>query len=284
MDVGQVSFKDQRKASLFFYSLLPPPLSQLIHEPVLLHCEAGLSDLKNVPPQVKRVLVSQRENPIVNRLNKTKVEKKPDLKQERDDRLKELRRRDQAEMLQRVRPPPFHFLFLLSSSSSSPPCIAPSPHPYTHCPSTRPLRPTLQAPKLPCPASDVCLLPSRSHNLPSSAPAPCCLAPARAETIRLPTDQIAACRSRTPDADCFSPSPRHREKKRLGRHKSGRKRSGRRTTPTTSSSPRRTWLRRATRTARRTGRTTSCDGCAERGVPGTILVLFVGAFASSVTS
>ncbi|KAL3954563.1 hypothetical protein ACCO45_010126 [Purpureocillium lilacinum] len=63
MDVGQVSFKDQRK--------------------------------------VKRVLVSQRENPIVNRLNKTKVEKKPDLKQERDDRLKELRRRDQAEMLQR---------------------------------------------------------------------------------------------------------------------------------------------------------------------------------------
>ncbi len=25
MDVGQVSFKDQRKASLFFYSLLPPP-------------------------------------------------------------------------------------------------------------------------------------------------------------------------------------------------------------------------------------------------------------------
>ncbi|GJN81630.1 hypothetical protein PLIIFM63780_005165 [Purpureocillium lilacinum] len=51
--------------------------------------------------QVKRVLVPQRENPIVNRLNKTKVEKKPDLKQERDDRLKELRRRDQAEMLQR---------------------------------------------------------------------------------------------------------------------------------------------------------------------------------------
>ncbi|KAK4086751.1 Coiled-coil domain-containing protein 25 [Purpureocillium lilacinum] len=76
-------------------------VGQLIHEPVLLHCEAGLSDLKNVPPQVKRVLVPQRENPIVNRLNKTKVEKKPDLKQERDDRLKELRRRDQAEMLQR---------------------------------------------------------------------------------------------------------------------------------------------------------------------------------------
>jgi hypothetical protein len=38
----------------------------------------------------------QRENPIVNRLNKTKVEKHPDLKQEQDDRLKELRRREQA--------------------------------------------------------------------------------------------------------------------------------------------------------------------------------------------
>lgn len=53
--------------------------------------------------QVKRVLVPQRENPIVNRLNKTKVEKKPDFKQEKDDRLKELRRRDQAARLQRVR-------------------------------------------------------------------------------------------------------------------------------------------------------------------------------------
>ncbi|KJZ76414.1 hypothetical protein HIM_04143 [Hirsutella minnesotensis 3608] len=63
MDVGQVSFKDPRK--------------------------------------VKRVLVAQRENPIVNRLNKTRVEKKPDFKQERDDRLKELRKRDQAALLQR---------------------------------------------------------------------------------------------------------------------------------------------------------------------------------------
>jgi len=61
MEVGQVSFKDPRK--------------------------------------VKRVLVPQRENRIVNRLNKTKVEKKPDFKQEKDDRLKELRRRDQAAQL-----------------------------------------------------------------------------------------------------------------------------------------------------------------------------------------
>ncbi|CAG9956029.1 unnamed protein product [Clonostachys rosea f. rosea IK726] len=61
MDVGQVSFKDHR--------------------------------------QVKRILVVQRENPIVNRLNKTKVEKKPDFKQEKDDRLRELRKRDQAAQL-----------------------------------------------------------------------------------------------------------------------------------------------------------------------------------------
>ncbi|KAJ2977913.1 hypothetical protein NQ176_g4103 [Zarea fungicola] len=58
MDVGQVSFKDNKK--------------------------------------VKRILVPQRENPIVNRLNKTKVEKKPDFKQEKDDREKEIRRKANA--------------------------------------------------------------------------------------------------------------------------------------------------------------------------------------------
>ncbi|KAH6850959.1 coiled-coil domain-containing protein 25 [Chaetomium sp. MPI-CAGE-AT-0009] len=58
MAVGQVSFKDNKK--------------------------------------VKRILVPQRENPIVNRLNKTKVEKYPDLKQEKDDHLRELRKKDQA--------------------------------------------------------------------------------------------------------------------------------------------------------------------------------------------
>ncbi|PKS10131.1 hypothetical protein jhhlp_001881 [Lomentospora prolificans] len=58
MDVGQVSFQDQK--------------------------------------MVKKVHVAQRENPIVNRLNKTRVESKPDLKKERDERMKELRRREQA--------------------------------------------------------------------------------------------------------------------------------------------------------------------------------------------
>lgn len=65
MAVGQVSFKDQKK--------------------------------------VKRLLIPQRENAIVNRLNKTKVEKFPDLRQEKEDRLKELRKKDQAAMLARVR-------------------------------------------------------------------------------------------------------------------------------------------------------------------------------------
>lgn len=67
MAVGQVSFKDQKK--------------------------------------VKRILVPQRENPIVNRLNKTKTEQYPDLKQEKDDHLRELRKKDQAAQLARVRPP-----------------------------------------------------------------------------------------------------------------------------------------------------------------------------------
>ncbi|KAF2873412.1 hypothetical protein BDV95DRAFT_604919 [Massariosphaeria phaeospora] len=58
MAVGQVGFKDQRK--------------------------------------VKRVHVPKRENPIVNRLNKTKVEKYPDLRQEKENRQKELRLRDRT--------------------------------------------------------------------------------------------------------------------------------------------------------------------------------------------
>lgn len=65
MDVGQVSFHDQRK--------------------------------------VRRILVPNRENPIVNRLNKTKVEKKPDLKAEKDDMLKQLRAKEQAALQIKVR-------------------------------------------------------------------------------------------------------------------------------------------------------------------------------------
>ncbi len=79
MAVGQVSFKDNKK--------------------------------------VKRILVAQRENPIVNRLNKTKEEKYPDLMQEKDDHLRQLRKKDQAAQQARVkhtsfRPPhPYHRQF-----------------------------------------------------------------------------------------------------------------------------------------------------------------------------
>ncbi|EON61110.1 hypothetical protein W97_00321 [Coniosporium apollinis CBS 100218] len=68
MAVGQVGFKDQKKAK----TQAAPPT------------------------QVKKIHVVQRDNPIVNRLNKTKVEKFPDLRQEKDDRQKELRRKDRA--------------------------------------------------------------------------------------------------------------------------------------------------------------------------------------------
>lgn len=44
----------------------------------------------------------ERENDIINRLNKTKVEKHPDLKQEKDDRQRELRKKDQSAQLARV--------------------------------------------------------------------------------------------------------------------------------------------------------------------------------------
>lgn len=43
---------------------------------------------------VKRVYVEKRENPIVNRLNKTKEEKYPDLRQEKADMERELRKKD----------------------------------------------------------------------------------------------------------------------------------------------------------------------------------------------
>ncbi|EKD12848.1 uncharacterized protein L3040_007002 [Drepanopeziza brunnea f. sp. 'multigermtubi'] len=53
------------------------------------------------PRKVKKILVPQRENPIVNRLNKTKIEKFPDLQMEREEKLKAIRKRDQAARLER---------------------------------------------------------------------------------------------------------------------------------------------------------------------------------------
>lgn len=50
------------------------------------------------PKKVKKVHVAARQNPIVNRLNKTKVEKFPDLQAEREADQREKRR---AERIQR---------------------------------------------------------------------------------------------------------------------------------------------------------------------------------------
>ena len=64
------------------------------------------------PRKVRRVLVPQRENPIINRLNKTRVEvTQPDLRQEREDHLRQIRKKDQAAVQARVsyRPVPTPF-------------------------------------------------------------------------------------------------------------------------------------------------------------------------------
>ena len=52
---------------------------------------------------VKKVLVETRENPIMNRLNKTKVEKYPDLRQEKADRERELRKKERIALQDKVR-------------------------------------------------------------------------------------------------------------------------------------------------------------------------------------
>ncbi len=64
--------------------------------------DVGQVSFKN-PRLVRRILVPQRENPIVNRLTKTRTEvKQPDLKQEKDDRDRDLRRRANAALQAQV--------------------------------------------------------------------------------------------------------------------------------------------------------------------------------------
>lgn len=53
--------------------------------------------------KVKRVYVEKRDNAIVNRLNKTKAEKFPDLRQEKADREAELRKRERIAQQEKVR-------------------------------------------------------------------------------------------------------------------------------------------------------------------------------------
>ena len=67
--------------------------------------------------KVKRIHVEKRENPIVNRLNKTKVEKYPDLAMEKEARLKELRKKDQATQQARVSVLNYYCLLRLESTS-----------------------------------------------------------------------------------------------------------------------------------------------------------------------
>ncbi|KAF2764617.1 DUF814-domain-containing protein [Teratosphaeria nubilosa] len=52
--------------------------------------QVGFKDNK----MVRRVYVEKRENAIVNRLNKTRVEKHPDLRQEKAEREREIRKRE----------------------------------------------------------------------------------------------------------------------------------------------------------------------------------------------
>lgn len=152
------------------------------------------------------MLVPHRENAIVNRLNKTKVEKKPDLKAERDDMLKELRKKEQAAQLIKVRSEHQHLSLAVGKLDG----LLRSLGLRTHCSSH------FQFLVIPCIPALIC--------------------------FSWVTD-LCACT---------------RKKKNRDRRKSGRKRSGKRTMHTTTSSPTRTWLPQATRTERRTGKTTLC--------------------------
>ena len=61
--------------------------------------QVGFKDQK----MVRRVYVEKRENAIVNRLNKTKVERYPDLRQEKADRERELRKAERIKAQEKVR-------------------------------------------------------------------------------------------------------------------------------------------------------------------------------------
>ena len=99
MDLGQLtkanSIEGNKKDNI---TVIYTPWSNLKKDGSMAVGQVSFKDNK----KVKRILVAQRENAIVNRLNKTKVENQPDLKQDKDERLKELRKRDQAAQQARV--------------------------------------------------------------------------------------------------------------------------------------------------------------------------------------
>jgi len=89
-------------------TIIYTPWSNLKKDGSMATGQVGFHDNK----QVKRVYVQKRENVIVNRLNKTKVEKYPDLRQERQDRDRESRKKDQKVRQDKVSPQ--HFIPTLS--------------------------------------------------------------------------------------------------------------------------------------------------------------------------
>lgn len=114
MAVGQVGFKDQRKVGVSTVFCLAD-FKRLL--------DSLQSFFRSDLAQVKRIHVAQRENPIINRLNKTKVEKFPDLAMEREARQKELRKKDRAAQQARVSSPslysPLHLACALPIISNS---------------------------------------------------------------------------------------------------------------------------------------------------------------------
>ena len=75
------------------------PWSNLKKDGSMATGQVGFKDNK----LVKRVYVEKRENAIVNRLNKTKVEKHPDLRDEKANRERELRKVDRIAQQEKVR-------------------------------------------------------------------------------------------------------------------------------------------------------------------------------------
>jgi hypothetical protein len=74
------------------------PWSNLKKDGSMATGQVGFKDNK----KVKRLYVSARENAIVNRLNKTKFEKHPDLRQEKEDRERELRKIERIAQQEKV--------------------------------------------------------------------------------------------------------------------------------------------------------------------------------------
>jgi len=89
-----IFFKGNKKDNV---TIIYTPWSNLKKDGSMAVGQVGFKD----PRKVKRILVPQRENPIVNRLNKTRVEKFPDLQMEREEKLKAVRKKDQAARLER---------------------------------------------------------------------------------------------------------------------------------------------------------------------------------------